>query len=192
MANPIIASLILAGGTAWVGSYFQNRTTKINADRVQRQSELDTAGTIYTEVSTTVDALRFYLIDEAIYVAVRKAKEDTSVGAQDIANWGEYEKALAKWKTSENRLLAQVEVYYGKSVYELLKQIGGILRIGEILVEATYYGTTSSLVKKKGDTYTYNKKKFKDAVEDLPDKIRELNRKMMMLRQKEQVGILRG
>lgn len=211
MPNPILASLALTAGTTWVTQTFQNRAAKIAAEQAQRQSELEMAKTIYTEVSTTLDTLRFYMVDEAIYAARRKAKRrivvadakekdaaavalQAEIEQQDNANWAAYNKALAAWKTSQNRLVAQTEVYFGKAVAGLLVRIGEILNEAERQMEATYYGTSNSLIKpnKSGTGIIDNSKKFFGTVEPLTNNLRELNRVMMVLRRKQKVGSLRN
>lgn len=186
MAFPILTPVVIAFGTAFVGNFFQNKDQKIKLEREHRQSTLAQASEIYTEASKTIDTLRYYMKEEAIYVAVRMAKGDTSREAQDKQNWQNYEAAMSTWKTNQNRLLSQVEVYYGTETATIMKTISERFTIGDRQIGATYYQTSNSLV--NGTEADFDA--FFRPLDFIEEEIKQLNVQMSRALQKGQVGNL--
>lgn len=186
MAFPVLTPVLIAFGTAMVGNFFQNKDSKIKQEREHRASTLAAAGQVYDEVSKTMDTLRYYLKEQAIFVAVRAAQEDASRAADDKVNWQAYEDALTTWKTNQNRLISEVEVYFGVEEAVSLTAIGQLFDEGSDRVGATFYKTSNSLVKDKNVDW----KAFFDPLESIDQEIRTLNVKLSHLLQQGKVGDL--
>jgi hypothetical protein len=200
MPLPILTPIIIGAVGTFVGNFFQEKSSKIAQDRLLRAAILKKAEEVYDEMSKTIDTVYYYLVEEAIYIAIRKAQGDGSRSAQDDPGWVNFDAAMLAWKSNRNRLISEIEVYYGKENSDLLESIGDRIKTGDTLIGATYYKTSSSLVDKEIDwaKATDEEKKapkdyFFDAVikrEPLEADIRKLNRQVSELLQSQEVADL--
>ncbi len=190
MPIPFIGPIIIAAGTTAIGSFFQNRTDQIRQKSERRQAIILMALGLLDEVSKTIDSLRYFLMEEAIYIAIRKALGDDSRMDEDVKGWDEYQKSVIEWNSNHNRLLSQVRVYYGDENEALLESIGDRLNEADSKVGATFYNTSNSLIKEFGDKKGA-KQAFDNILGSVERDIRLLNLRMTQLLQSQEVGELR-
>ncbi|MFT7603831.1 MAG: hypothetical protein ACI8VT_001399 [Saprospiraceae bacterium] len=200
MSLPILAPIIIGAVGTFVGNFFQEKSAKIAQDRLLKAAILKKAEAVYDEMSKTIDTVYYYLVEEAIYIAIRAAQGDPSRSEEDEAGWLKFDAAMLAWKSNQNRLISEIEVYYGKENSALLESIGDRIKTGDTLIGATYYKTSSSLVDKEIDwaKATDEEKKapkdyFFDAVfkrKPLEKDIRKLNRQVSQLLQSQEVAEL--
>ena len=90
MPLPLLTPIIVAAGTTLVGTFFQDRTDRIKNGRLQRQSILDKADKTYEDLSKVLDTLYYTLMDEAVYIALRKARGIEDNEEADNNGWKTY------------------------------------------------------------------------------------------------------
>lgn len=190
MPLPFVAPIAIAAGTALVGSFFKNKDFRIREAEAQRKAVMLKAHEVYHEVSKAINSVRFYLIEEAVYIAVRAAQDDISRKERDKEGWDQYVAAVSSWKTNQNRLISEVEVYFGAECSGMLLDTNKKLEAGEIQVEATYYKTPRSLVndKNKDKDVRDIAKPFFRPLKDIESEIRLLNKKMSEDLQQQKIG----
>ena len=200
MPAPVIIPALVALGSTLIGSYFQNRTARIQAEKKKREEELAFADKVYNEVSAALDSISYNLTEQAIYVAVRSAKGTPRL-PDDQTNWESYQTSLRIWKSNVNHMLGQIRAFYGDENAYLFQEIMNLISEGEGMVGATYYSTANSLVKiataaekkaNKGKEFVVDWGAFFDPINSLPQKITQLNTEMVSRRQKQEVGTLMG
>jgi|GEM_PF-5579387 len=141
MPSPLFP-IIIAAGTAWVGSFFKNTDAKLIRKRQHRDTELKKAETIYNEISNYLDTIYYYQHDVAIYVAVRNGKNEPR-NPHDLEDWRAYDKALTTWRANESRLIAEHTAYFGSEYHDALLDISRAIKKGEKIIGATYYQQNS-------------------------------------------------
>lgn len=159
LLNPIL----IAGATAAIGSYFQNRSAQNANERNLRASELITAKKIYEETNNLICIMYFYVSGDGFYAALRKGLGDTSREAADTANWMKYEQVELSYRTSIDRVISEVEIYFGPAQAKELQSIHHNLEAAAIEINRLYWGTKHSML----ESGQFDVKGVKDP-DDLP------------------------
>ncbi len=183
MVSPLLPPIVIAAAGAAITWMFQNHSARLVHERNKREAELRRAEEIFKEVSTCLDAVYYYLRHAALHVAVRQAKQDTSLEQEDLQTWQAYNQALLEWMTNKTRFAEQVKRYFG----ERLDHIDEVFDEAKSLVAATYYDRTRSVVKNGvEDSGAYYEK-----IDALEEDLRALSGKMIDAIQGQNVGQLR-
>uniref|UniRef100_A0A6U0GU59 Uncharacterized protein n=1 Tax=Helicotheca tamesis TaxID=374047 RepID=A0A6U0GU59_9STRA len=159
--QPVIGTIVAGGVGTIIGTYFQDRSNEIATERAHKAEQLKIANTLFEHIFENLDKA-LYLNKEAMYVGVGKLQNsDLKLGSASF--WARYTGAVEKWKTGEQRRIAETGIYFGDEMAKEVEDLHRLFNRYERMVRHTYHGRKLSkdgLVDKKGDPNDYRTRYF--------------------------------
>ena len=176
----ILVPLIIAGATAAIGAFFQNRQANTAEQTKRTDLEIAQAEILFNEISPMMDT-RLFAMRRVYWILTSEDKDDEEVQTR----WAAYQKILLDWNNNLNKHESLVEGYYGPAMYEEFNsQIQGNFRALHALIQGFH------TQKEQPSDSACNE--FSHVANELNEAIRQFNLKMIQAKQNWNVGVLRN
>jgi|GEM_PF-6951929 len=144
MAIHLVTPLLLAGASAAIGSYFQDRSSKLKRERSLHDQNIQSAFDLYHKVFTSAYRYQYLLSEECLYVALRSAISQPYPA--DQSTWDQFQRTSLDWNGQVQQYLTQVDFFFGSSKRDLLEEIKNMFAKASTKIQQTFYQTSNSLI----------------------------------------------